>query len=272
MNFVLLVLLAGALLTQQAAVPDGREMKSRVVGAMKASEKALENYSCIVKEEDDELNSDESVKKDESKEEEEFYVNGIEIDHTLKKNGKALSEGDARKEQQRVDKEVKKYSDPKEADKSREHDEKEVDMFLRAVILTNGRRTYRAARSELLYDLAGDPSFRPKKIEERFAQALKGQIWIDEESGMVAEVRFETVKDVKVAGGLVGTLHRGFWLHIVQQREPDGAWITQSVDGSGDARAALFIHARFRFRQQLDQCHLFSVTTHETVQDHPTQP
>lgn len=243
-------------------------MKRRVVAAMKASEKALENYSCTVIEDDDEMNSDGSVKKHESKEPEQFYVNGIEIDHTLKKNGTPLSEAEAKKEQQRVDKEVKKYSDTKEADKAFDHDEKEVDMFLRAVRLTNGRRTYRDSRSLLVYDLSGDPAFHPKKLEERFAQALNGQISIDEQSGMVAEVRFQTIKDVKVGGGLLANLHKGFWLHIVQQREPDGVWITRSLDGSGDARAALFLHARFRFKEQLDQCHLFSVTTHQTIRDH----
>jgi hypothetical protein len=242
-------------------------MKGRVVTAMKASEKALENYSCIVTEHDEELNSGGAVKKHDSKEEEQFYVNGIEIDHTLKKNGTPLAEAEARKEQQRVDKEVKKYSNAKEADKALDHDEKEVDMFLRAVRFANGRRTDRDGRSLLVYDLSGDPAFHPKKLEERFAEALNGQIWIDEQSGMVAEVRFETTKDVKVGGGLLANLHKGFWLHIVQQREPDGVWITQSVDGRGDARAALFVHARFQFKEQLDGCHLFSVTTQQKIQD-----
>lgn len=250
-----------------APLPDDEEMKRRVIAAMKTSEKDLENYSCVVRDEDEELNRDGSVKKRQSSVKEEFYVNGVEIDHTLEKNGKAVTGGAAQKEQQRVDKEVKKYSDSKEADKAREHDEKEVDMFLRAVRLSNVRRIDNAGRSILLYDLSGDPAFRPRKLEERFAQALNGQIWIDEDSGMVAELRFETTKDLKIGGGLVANLHKGFWLHIVQQREPDGVWITKSVDGSGDARAALFVHARFRFKEQLDKCHLFSVSTQQKVQD-----
>ncbi|HEY6986795.1 MAG TPA: hypothetical protein VH369_00345, partial [Bryobacteraceae bacterium] len=56
---------------------------------------------------------------------------------------------------------------------------------------------------------------------------------------------------------------------VVQQREPDGVWITKTVEGSGDARAALFMHARFRFRQQLEKCHLFSVKTEQKIGNQP---
>ena len=271
---VLSILLAAGFTFAQnpanAPLPDNEEMKRRVIAAMKTSEKDLENYSCIVRDDGEELNRDGSVKKQESEVKEQFYVNGIEIDHTLERNGKRLSGGAAQKEQQKVDKEVKKYSDAKEADKARERDEKQVDLFLRALKLSSGRRIEKDGRSTLLYDLSGDPAFHPRKLEERFAQSLNGQVWIDEQSGMLAELRFETVKDLKLAGGLIVNLHKGFWLHIVQQREPDGVWITKSVDGSGDARAALFVHARFRFKEQLDKCHLFSVSTQQKVQS-PSQ-
>ncbi len=252
---------------QQAAapLPDAQDLKRRVMASMKASEKALENYSCTVTEGSDELNANGSVKKHQSDVEEQFFVNGIEIDHTLEKDEKPLTGAAAKKEQQRVDKEVKKYSDPGQASKSKEKDEKELDIFLRALDLSHGQRELRNGRSTLVYDLSGDPAFHPKKIEERFAEALNGRIWVDEESGTPVEVRFETTRDVKVAGGLLANLHKGFWLHVVQQREPDGVWITQSVDGSGEARAALFVHARFRFKQELEKCHLFSVTTEQQI-------
>ncbi|MBV8072201.1 MAG: hypothetical protein JO270_20010, partial [Acidobacteriaceae bacterium] len=169
-----LLLLAAVYQGQQAGpdvpVPDGQEMKRRVMSAMKTSEKDLENYSCTVRDEGQELNSDGSIKKQESSLKEQFFVNGVEIDHTLEKNGKPLSPSEAKKEQQKVDKEVRKYSDPKQAEKSRAHDEKEVDVFLRAVRLSSGRRTSNFKRSILMYDLSGDPAFHPRNLEERFAE------------------------------------------------------------------------------------------------------
>lgn len=249
---------------QNVPMPDPQQLKQRAVASMKASEKNLERYSCIAREEVDELNPDGGVKHVHSKEEEQFFVNGVEIDHTLARDGKQLSDEAARKEQQRVDQEVRKFSDAAQAAKAQDKNEKQVDMFLRAVAFTKGRREERAGRSTIAYDLAADRNFRPKKLEERFAQALVGNIWIDEQSGNVAELHVETDRDVKIGGGLVANVHKGFRLHLVQERQPDEVWLTKSIDGSGDARAGLFFHPRFQFKLRLDKCHLFSVDAKQT--------
>jgi hypothetical protein len=103
-------------------------------------------------------------------------------------------------------------------------------------------------------------------VEERFAQALTGRIWMDEESGTPQELQVETVRDVKIGGGLLANVHKGFRAHLIQQRQPDGVWLTQMVEGSGDMKAALFLHPRFRFREDLEKCHLFSVDTQQQIQ------
>lgn len=248
-----------------AAMPDPQQLKQRALASMKVSEKNLEKYSCLAHDQMDELNADGTVKRFHSKEEEQFFVNGVEIDHTLARDGKTLLGDAARKEQKRVDGQVKKYSDKREAEKSQVHDEKQVDMFLRAVRFTNGRRELRAGRSTITYNLAADPSFHPMKLEERFAQALVGSIWLDEQTGNVAELRVETNRDVKIGGGLLANVHKGFRFHLVQAIQPDGVWLTTALDGSGDARAGLLFHPRFRFRQRLAKCHLFSVDTKQTL-------
>jgi hypothetical protein len=246
-----------------APMPDARQMKQRMLASMRKSEEALENYSCTVHERNQELNADNQIKKQHSSVKEQFFVNGIQIEHTLEKDGKPLSEADARREQSRVDKEVKKYSDPAQAEKEKVKDEKQVDLFLRALKLSGGRRIQREGRSTLVYDLSGDPDFHPKKLEERFAQALTGTIQIDEETGTPVQGRFETTRDLKIGAGVLANLHKGFWLRFDQQHEPDGAWITKHVEGTGDVRAALFLRDRFHFQQQLDNCHIFSVHTEE---------
>ncbi len=246
-------------------MPDPQQLKQRALASMKVSEKDLEKYSCLARDQVEEINGDGTVKRLRSKEEEQFFVNGVEIDHTLARDGKQLTGEAARKEQQRVDGEVRKYSDTRQAQKAEVHDEKQVDMFLRAVRFTNGRRELRVGRSTIAYNLAADPSFHPKKVEERFAQALVGSIWLDEQTGNVAELRVETNRDVKIGGGLLANVHKGFRFHLVQERQPDGVWLTTALDGSGDARAGLLFHPRFRFRQRLDKCHIFSVETEQTL-------
>ena len=82
-------------------------------------EKNLERYECLVNSQLDELNADGGVRKHKSEQREQFFVNGQMIEHTLARDGLELTGNDAKKEQERVDKQVKKYSDPKKLRKRR---------------------------------------------------------------------------------------------------------------------------------------------------------
>ena len=175
-----------------APLPNQQQLKQRVLQSLKASEKELEKYSCLVKAQEDELNADGSIKKHKTREEERFFVNGVEVDHLLSRDGKPLPPGDAKKEQDRVNYEVKKYSDRKQVEKRQAQDEKQVDMFLRALKFTNERREFREGRSVIVFDLSGDPQFHAKNLDERFAVAMVGRVWVDEETGNVAEMRAQT--------------------------------------------------------------------------------
>jgi hypothetical protein len=240
-------------------IPDPDEIKQRVIANEKKSAQQKERYLCLVKEETDELGQGGEVKHRETKESEQFYLNGQEIDHLLKKNGIALSDAAARKEQGRVTKEVKNFSDPKQVKKIQDEEQKQVDLFLKALRYSNGHRESRNSRSTIIYDLSGDPAFHATDLEQRFAKALVGRIWIDEATGELLELRVTTDRDVKVAGGLLASLHKGFQLHLEQARQADGVWLASLVEGSGDARAGLFFHPRFRFRQIMGHCRLYSV-------------
>jgi hypothetical protein len=272
-QFLLFPLCALALSTPAAyafdskPLPDPGQLKQRAITSMKRSEEALERYSCVVHGEYEELDGAGGVKKRETRRLERFFVNGARIDHMLARDGKDLQGEDAKKEQNRVNKEVKKYSDLKEVSKRQDRTERQLDMFLRAQRLTNGHRETRDGRSTVIYDLNSDPNFRPKSLEERFAQAVTGRMWMDEEAGVPVEIRIETARDVKIGGGLLANLHKGFTLRLVQQRQPEGAWLTKSVDGSGDIRAGLFFHPRFRFKEQLDNCRLFSVESKDLLHE-----
>lgn len=253
-----------------APLPSAEEIKVRVIANEKKSEQAKERYLCIVKDEAEELESGGAIKKQETKESEEFYLNGQEIDHLLVKNGKPLKGHEADKEQERVSKEVKKFSDPKQVKKAEDEQQKEIDLFLKALRYTNGHRETRDRRSTVVYDLSGDPAFRASNVEQRFAKAIAGRIWVDEETGELLELHVHTDRDVKIAGGLLANLHKGFQLHVEQSRQPDGVWLTSLVEGTGDARAGLFFHPRFRFKETTGQCRLYSVDATSQAPKSPT--
>ena len=255
----------------KAPLPDAEQIKERVIANEKKSQLEKERYLCIVKEETDDLAADGMVKRRETRESEEFYLNGQEIDHLLKTNGVPLKAGQAKKEQERVSREVKKFSDPRQVKKVEDQEQKEIALFLKAVRYSNGHREIRNGRSTVVYDLTGDPEFHAANLEQKFAKALAGRIWVDEETGELVELRVHTDSDVKIAGGLLANLHKGFQLHLEQSRQVDGVWLASLVDGTGDARAGLFFHPRFRFRQIIGHCRLYSVDA-TSQQGQPSAP
>jgi hypothetical protein len=242
-----------------APLPDTEELKKRVIENEKKSAQQKERYLCITKEEIQELDGRSGVKETHSKESETFFVNGREISHLLVKDGKSLAGADEKREQDRVTKEVKKYTDLKKVKEIGDKEQKQLEMFMKALRYSNGHREFRDDRSVVVFDLSGDPKFHPSSIEEKFAKALLGRIWIDEETGEMAEMHVNTAQDIKIAGGLLANLHKGFTLHLQQARQSDGVWLTSLVEGNGDARAGLFFHPRFRFRQTIGSCRLYTV-------------
>lgn len=245
-------------------LPNPQALRQRAIASAEKQEKDRENYSCMVRQEEYEFNNDGSVKKKEVTLRDRFFVNGWGIGHVVEKDGKPLKPDEAKKEQERVDKLVKKYSSAKHAEKAEQDMQRQLDTFLKAQRFTNGHREQRDGRSIVVYDLSGDPNFHPQKLEERMMQSLSGRIWIDEELGVLQEMKLQTDRDLKIGMGLAN-LHKGFQLHVVQQRQPDGVWLQKLAEGNGDARA-LFTKHVFRFHEETSRCHLFSVDTQQKIQ------
>jgi hypothetical protein len=244
---------------QAKPLPDAKQLLNRMLDNEKKLEEQQERYSCKVRSEIIQTDNKGNVKKTETKEEEQFFVNGHEIDRTLSKNGQPLDAHAEKKEDERVSKEAAKYSDPSQRIKAENEDQKQIEAAIRMMKTSDERRATVNDRPTIFFHLTGNPNAKPKDLEERFMQSVNGTLAMDEDTGELLDLDIKTDKDVKVGGGLVGDLHKGFKLHIRQAPQPDGIWLTELVEGSGDARAALFYHPYFRYKQQNSGCQLYTV-------------
>jgi hypothetical protein len=244
-----------------APLPSASELKNRVLANLKKSETEQERYVCKTVNEIDETDKNGNVKKRQIEGRDMFFVNGQEIDELTSKNGKRLNADQQKKEAERVRKKIEKDSDMKYVAKKDVDNEKQLDMLLHMLRYTNGHRVDRGGRSTLAYDLSGDPSVHPKSVEETFLHDMSGTIEVDEHTGELVDLNARLDHDVKVGGGLLASLHKGLWIHVRQQRYPDGVWLPELLEGNGDARAALFFHPYFKFRDTMNGCALTSVTT-----------
>ena len=240
-------------------LPDAQHLLDLALKDQRRLEDEQERYSCKVRSETVQTDSKGKVKKTDIKEEEQFFVNGHEINRTLTKDGKPLDAKAAKKEDERVSKEARKYSDPQQRVKFDNENQKDVEAALRIIKLSGERRATVNDRPTIFFHIEGNPAAQPKDLSERAMQAVVGTMALDEATGELLDLDVKTAKDVKIAGGLVGDLHKGFALHVRQAPQPDGIWLTELVEGSGDARAALFFHPYFHFKQQNSGCQLYTV-------------
>jgi hypothetical protein len=243
-----------------APLPNAGEILQRALANEHKLAAEREKYDCRINDHTIETDSNGNTKKDTSTVSDLFYVNGIPIERTLQKDGKDLSADDQRKQDDRVMKETMKYSNQANAQKEEDKDNQELEDFMQAMMLANGHRQVIDGRSVLFYDIVPNPKFDAKNINQHLAQVMQGKVSIDEQTGELIEINVTSVADLKIGGGLVANVHKGLWLHIRNQPRPDGVWLTDLAEGSGDARAALFLHPYFRFKETADNCHLYTAT------------
>ncbi len=249
----------------EAPLPDAATIKQRVLDNLKAMQAEQERYLCRVTSSGERTDKHGTIQKKWTLTSDMFYVNGREIDQLVEKDGKPLNADQQKKQLERVQKEIAKDSDEKHLAKAQAQDEKQLDTLLHALRFTNGHRQLLNERSTLFYDLIGDPDFHPKNTAETFLHDTSGTTQVDEATGQLVDLNVQLDHDVKIGGGLVANVHKGFWLHLHQVRQPDGVWINDLSEGKGDVRAALFFHPYFQFRQTIGDCHLTNVTTQTTT-------
>ena len=240
-------------------LPDAKQLLEMALKDQRRLEDEQERYSCKVRNEVVQTDSKGKVKKTEVSENEQFFVNGHEIDRVLARDGKALDAKAEKKEDERVSKLAAKYNDPSQRTKADNENTKQVEAALRMMKTSDERRATVNDRPTIFFHIVGNPDAKPKDLDERAMQAVNGTMALDEETGELVDLSVKTDKDVKIAGGLVGDLHKGFLLHVRQAPQPDGIWLTELAEGSGDARAALFFHPYFHFKQQISGCQLYTV-------------
>jgi hypothetical protein len=139
----------------------------------------------------------------------------------VKKDGKPLSEGEQKKENDRVKKEIQdiekrdakkeaKEEKAKEEGKDKGGDEEPgIEIFLRASQFVNPRRERFRAQDFLVFDFEPNPEFKPHKLVEKVVHELAGVVWIDEKAHDVARLEAYFVGDFRFGGGVIANLQKG---------------------------------------------------------------
>jgi hypothetical protein len=234
-----------------AALPDAATMLREVEAHQKQLDKVREDYTFRSVETTRQLDSSGNTKKVETEEHEVFFVNGHRVQKLVRKDGKDLSPDQARKEQDRVNKEVLKISQPGYRDPDK--DEITVSRLLQIVTFSRPRRVQLNGRDTIAFDFAGDPHAKTHGRDEEALKKVSGTIWIDEADREVSRMSATLDENYHVGFGLLASVAKGSNMVFDQALIRNEAWLPTAIALHLQARAFLVAGFRAEIDIRFDQ-------------------
>jgi len=234
-----------------AALPDAATMLREVEAHQKQLDKVREDYTFRSVQTTRQLDSSGNTKKVETEEHEVFFVNGEQVQKLVRKDGKDLTPDQARKEQDRVNKEVLKISKPGYSNPDK--DEITVSRLLQIVTFSRPRRVGLNGRDTIAFDFAGDPHAKTHGRGEDALKKVSGTIWIDEADREVSRMSATLDENYHVGFGLLASVAKGSNMVFDQALIRNEAWLPTAIALHLQARALLVAGFRAEIDIRFDQ-------------------
>jgi len=236
---------------EPAALPDAATMLREVEAHQKQLDKIREDYTFRAVQTTRQLDSSGNTKKVETEEHEVFFVNGHRVQKLVRKDGKDLTPDQARKEQDRVNKEVVKISQPGYTNPDK--DEITVSRLLQIVTFSRPRRVGLNGRDTVAFDFAGDPHAKTHGRGEDALKKVSGTIWIDEADREVSRMSATLDENYHVGFGLLASVAKGSNVVFDQALIRNEAWLPTAIALHLQARALLVAGFRAEIDIRFDQ-------------------
>ena len=238
--------------SEQTAIPDAATMLREVEAHQKQLDKMRENYTFRAVQTTRQLDSSGNTKKIETEEHEVFFVNGHRVEKLVRKDGKDLTPDQARKEQDRVNKEVVKISQPGYGTTRKKMTSRSrgccrlLPFPGRAACSLNGRDT-------IAFDFAGDEHAKTHGRDEEALKKVSGTVWIDEADREVSRMSATLDENYHVGFGLLASVAKGSNVVFDQALIRNEAWLPTAITLHLQARALLIAGIRADVDIRFDQ-------------------
>lgn len=261
-----------AAFAQQAPVPDQplpdvAALMLQVEANQKASEDLRKRYIYTAEQQFEKVGKEGEQKKLKTIRNEVFWIDGIQVTRKLAEDGKPLTPDEARKENERIDKEVAKIRDRREkrsAEGKPARDQGDfilpIARYLQLGTFSNPRRELLDARQTIVIDYAGNPDAKTNNPTEAIAKDLAGTLYIDEQDRVVQHFDAHFVRPFRLALGLV-SIGQGLNFTVRNVKINNEVWLQQSIDGNGHVRAFLFFAVDGNFHLRNSDYRKFTATS-----------
>jgi hypothetical protein len=264
-GFILLLLLTPLAVAQPGGnppLPEIHQLIREVEAHQKALEKVRENYTFNSTQITQDIDANGQVKKTETREFEEFFVNGHQIGRLVKKDGKPLSDHDQQKETERVTKAVETAEKPQQH-KPEEDLDLSVKRILEIMDVHNPRRAIYRGRSAIVFDFIGRKDAKTHGMAEDVYKKLQGTVWVDEAERQVAHIEASFDDNFHVAGGVVANVQKGSNFHVDQAPVNGEVWLQTGAEGTVQVRLFLLKGLRQHFTERDYDFKRFRVETQQ---------
>jgi hypothetical protein len=264
---LLLVLMQGdALVAQEPTnlpLPDIRQLMQEVQEHQRQLDKVRETYTYTSLQTTEDIDANGQVKKTETEEHEDFFVNGHAIERMVKRDGQPLNDHDQQKETERVTKQVEK-AEATPPSQPLEGPTISVSRLLDIMDVRNERRVIFRERPAIVFDFVGRKDAKTHGLAEDASKKLQGTVWIDEAGRQVAHLEVSFVDNFHVVGGLFANIQKGSNFHFDQELVNGELWLPTGGEGTMQARVLLLKNLRQHFIERDYDYKRFKVETQQS--------
>lgn len=255
-----------------APLPDIRQLMREVQEHQRQLDKIREAYTYTSLHTVQDIDPSGQVKKTETEEDEDFFVNGHIIERTVKRNGNVLEGRELEKETARVTKLVQK-AEKTPPNQPLEGPSVSVSRLLEIMDVRNERREIYKGRPMIVFDFVGRKDAKTHGIIEDASKKLQGTIWIDEADRQVAHLQVRFMDNFHVVGGIFANIQKGSNFSFEQSvvnppgngaaDAADALWLPTGGEGMMAARVLLVKNMRQRYIERDYDFKRFSVETQQ---------
>ena len=238
-----------------APIPPIPQLLLNVERNEKAAEAAQNDYTYHEHLEVQELDKQDKLKKTTTQDAESIVIDGVNVDRTVAKDGKPLTDSEVKKEDEHIDKEVARAKErrKKRASEGKPTDSNGNDVITASRILelgtfSNPRRIDFNGRPTILADYAGDPHAKTRNPFETIVRDLVGTVWIDQQDQAIVRAQGHFLNDFKLGGGLLADIKTGTSFDFRYTKVNNEVWLPATFDSQGKVRILLFVGFNGRFR------------------------
>jgi hypothetical protein len=210
---------------------------------------SVKDYTYVERQEDREYDGNGRLKKTESSTQEVLILAGRPYEKEIAKNDKPLSENDARKEQEKMDKELVKREHMSASDRAKVEKEREEERaYLREI---PDAFRFRLASEEnvsgqpaWVIEAEPKPGYQAKDSKAKVLTKVRGKFWITQHDNRWVKIQAEAIEPLSFGLGLFRIAAGGAFT-FEQKRVNDEVWLPTHILIRGEARLAYLkkVHA-----------------------------